>query len=84
MGGEEEMPRRLEVLRFLRDAEGGMRQAAMIPTDIMAELMRLADEIGAYAERLRAELVDDGLITEPTSGEERRPSSAPLDLGDLL
>ena len=25
-----------------------MRDAAMIPTDIMAELMRLADEMGLY------------------------------------
>lgn len=60
------MPGRLKVLRFLRDSEAGMREiGATTPMKIVPDLLRIANDIADNAAKLKAELIEDGLIPDP-------------------
>ena len=64
------MSGRLEVLAFLQESATRLRQMARErPCSISANMIKIADDIARDAARLEAELVDAGLIDQPTANE---------------
>lgn len=51
------MPGGLEVLRFLRDSEAGLRElAAANPTTVAPNLLKIGDDVADHATKLKNEL----------------------------